>query len=347
MPLRKTIEAQMYEEHTIEKQIAEIICASKNSPLISFLSEWACIAASDLSVMIHGETGVGKDVLARVLHKFSNRAQGPFVPVNCGALPDNLLESELFGVRKGAFTGAVRDILGKIPAANKGTLFLDEVGELSKGAQKKLLRVLQEKQVSAVGEAVERPTDFRLITASHRNLMSMVRNGSFREDLYYRILMYQVNLPPLRKRKMDLLPLIKAMGFDNLFDENSQNDSSEKLFDRMKKWEWPGNIRELRNVLERMQALQVIGRDKMTVFSQHKETSKSGFQPEITSKQNKILQAMEDAAWNQTRAAIALGISRGSLQYQLRKVFGSTIGGSPYGGCMPEKPMRETSIAMV
>jgi len=342
------VEKQLAEQQKVEHKIAKILCASDNSPLCSSLREWACIAATDMSVMIHGETGVGKEVLARTFHNFSARTNGPFVAVNCGALPDNLLESELFGVKKGAFTGANCDISGKIPAAHKGTLFLDEVGELSLKAQKKLLRVLQEKQVSAVGEVEERPVDFRLVTASHRNLMAMVRAGSFREDLYYRIVMYQADLPPLRARPMDLPALVKAMGFGNVLlsfqpaIENLQNDHDSELVQRLQGWQWPGNIRELRNVLERIRALGAIGKNASEVFAEHRNMQQKlqhdlRHSRQVSVRQQQILAAMEDSAWNQSRAAISLGISRGSLQYQLRK-----LSPNPHGGLRAKIYGRDT-----
>jgi len=218
----------------------------------------AGIACRKSTVMLVGETGSGKEMLARHIHDLSDRRDKPFIPVDCSSLADGLFESELFGHVRGAFTGAVRESLGFIRAADGGTLFLDEIGELSLPMQAKLLRVVQERRVVAVGDTRARPVDIRIICATHRDLSKMVREGAFREDLYFRLNVLVLQVPPLRERPGDVLPLarhflaLQAELYGELPRQLSSGASSA-----LRRYHWPGNVRELANVIEHAHVLGV------------------------------------------------------------------------------------------
>jgi len=223
-----------------------------DSPTMSDLKKMAGdIAPRRSTVMILGETGSGKEMLARFIHQNSNRADKPFIPVDCSSLSDNLFESELFGHMKGAFTGAMRDSLGFIRAADGGTLFLDEIGELGLHLQSKLLRVLQEKCVTPVGDFRPRPVDIRVVTATNRSLEDMVRDGKFRQDLYFRLNVVVLKVPSLRDRVSDIVPLcshfLKTQA--ELYDEEAKTVSADVMH-LLERYSWPGNVRELSNVME-------------------------------------------------------------------------------------------------
>ena len=211
------------------------------------------VAASTATVLIHGETGTGKEMIARIIHDHSPRANGPFVPVNCGALSESLLESELFGHVKGAFTGAIADRKGRFEAANGGTIFLDEIGEVSQGMQVRLLRVLQEMEIERVGDTRTRKLDVRVIAASNRVLEDEVAKGSFRADLFYRINVVYLQIPALRARPEDVPHLIEH--FVNQYASRNVkyiSSISHEVMDAMKHYPWPGNVRELENCVEKM-----------------------------------------------------------------------------------------------
>ena len=226
---------------------------SSRSPLMQRLFEvLPAVAASPSTVLLLGETGTGKELAARTIHTLSPRAKGPFVAVNCGALPDTLLESELFGYKKGAFTGAAQDRPGRFAQAKGGTLFLDEIGEVSPALQVRLLRVLQERTYEPLGGARSEQADVRIITATNRDLSALVRDGVFREDLYYRVNVVRLELPPLRRRKEDIPLLVEAFitRFNRLQGKTVRGISPEAL-SLLMAHDWPGNIRELENAVER------------------------------------------------------------------------------------------------
>lgn len=228
-----------------------------SAPLKEALSLSQKVAKGNSTVLIRGESGTGKELFARAIHMASDRRNKPFVPVNCAALPDNLLESELFGYVEGAFTGAhKRGKLGLFEFANNGTIFLDEIGEMSTHLQAKLLRVLQEGRVRRIGDRAESTVNVRVIAATNRNLEDMIRNGDFRDDLYYRLNVVPVPLPPLRRRKEDI-PILTAylvQKFNRRLGKNIKSISSAAM-DKLNKYNWPGNIRELENILERAMIL--------------------------------------------------------------------------------------------
>lgn len=227
-----------------------------SAPFVKVLRTAAQVAPASSSVCILGESGTGKEIFAEAIHRSSACAQGPLIKVNCAAIPESLMESELFGYEKGAFTGAnINGNPGKFELANNGTLFLDEVGEMPPSMQVKLLRALQEREVTRVGGRRPVRLQFRLITATNRNLEQMVKEGTFREDLYYRICIIPLHLPPLRERRSDI-PLLAGSVLSSLDMPQWKNRSfSSEVLDRFMNYTWPGNIRELKNCVERMAIL--------------------------------------------------------------------------------------------
>ena len=216
------------------------------------LDEVRVVAQADCSVLIHGETGTGKEVIAHAIHESSLRQRGPFVAINCAAIPAPLLESELFGHEKGAFTGAIAQTIGRFQAAHGGTLFLDEIGDLPLELQPKLLRVLQEQQYERLGSTRTIRTDVRVIAATNQDLSRMVEEKTFRADLYYRLSVFPINLPPLRERKDDIPLLVKY--FMRRFSRQmgkSIDEVPDSVMEILKSYRWPGNIRELQNFVER------------------------------------------------------------------------------------------------
>ena len=220
-----------------------------SAPMKAVFRQLDRLCISDVTVLIHGESGTGKELIARAIHSNGSRARGPFVAVNLAAVPETLMESELFGHEKGAFTGAINRRIGRFEEANKGTLFLDEVGELSQQVQVKLLRVLQERTFQRVGGSAKLSSDFRLVTASHRDLEEEVRQGRFRQDLYFRFAVFELDLPPLRDRRDDIPALARA--FVRQMGDGRVDGVSNAALQIMMGYDWPGNIRELQNMIQR------------------------------------------------------------------------------------------------
>jgi two-component system response regulator HydG len=230
----------------------------KSRPFQEILKLAETVAPTDSTILISGESGSGKEVLARYIHALSDRADGPFLSINCGALPENLLESELFGHVKGSFTGAVKDKDGLFVAAEGGTFFLDEIGETAASTQVKLLRALQEREVIPVGSTRAIPVDVRIIAATNRDLDEEIRRGQFRTDLYYRLNVIALHIPPLRERKEDI-PLLTEYFVQRLATDNGPPEVTDEAMDLLMRYEWPGNVRELENALERAAVLSASG----------------------------------------------------------------------------------------
>ena len=302
----------------------------KSSVVKTLLKNISKLARNQAPVFIHGESGSGKERVAKMIHQQGSRCDGPFIPVNCGAIPAELMESEFFGHKKGSFTGADADKQGLFQAANGGTLFLDEVAELPLNMQVKLLRVIQEKAVRSVGESEENPVDVRILSASHKNLVQLVSAGAFREDLYYRINVIELTIPSLRDRKEDI-PLFVDLLLDNLAKKVDMSKPSidEQAMAALKDYPFPGNVRELENILERAIALSddnIISVDdlhlKQTLTAETTEPKVATIDPMDLAGQerNSIKQALEQTRWNKTAAAKLLGLSLRQLRYRLEKL---------------------------
>src|ERR1700681_1551246 len=209
------------------------------------------VAPTDSTVVIHGETGTGKDLFAGLIHELSRRCDGPFIRLNCAAIPEGLLESELFGHEKGAFTGAIAQRMGRFEMADKGTLFLDEVGDIPPSLQPKLLRVLQEQQYERLGSTHTRQVDVRLVAATNRDLTDMMKQGDFRTDLYYRLNVFPIRIPPLRERREDI-PLLVEYFMEKYARRMGKQVKTipSTTMEKLVSWPWPGNVRELQNMIE-------------------------------------------------------------------------------------------------
>jgi two-component system response regulator PilR (NtrC family) len=295
------------------------------------------LARSQAPVYITGESGSGKEVAARLIHIGSARADAPFVAVNCGAIPENLMESEFFGYKKGAFTGADSDKIGYLQAAQKGTLFLDEVGDLPLAMQVKLLRVIQEKKVRRVGDTVEEPIDVRIISATHRSLSEQVEAGQFRQDLFYRLNVIELKMPSLREIPEDV-PLMVSEVLERLARQNNVPvpTMSEEAMLALRRYDFPGNVRELENILERALALcsdntitdvdlyltQSGGsRDKAPVLDGALGTRGLPLHDFLDQVEREaITKALESTRFNKTAAAKLLGITFRSLRYRLDRL---------------------------
>jgi two-component system NtrC family response regulator len=289
------------------------------------------VAPTETTVLLYGESGTGKELLAKAIHFHSERARHPFVVVNCAAIPESLLESELFGHRRGSFTGAVADKQGKFEAANKGTIFLDEIGELPLLMQVKILRVLQDREIDKVGESRPAKIDVRIIAATNRDLEKMVADGGFRDDLYYRLAVVAIRMPPLRERADDIPLLV-----EHFLDKHGARLSRPRptidrdVYSAFSWYAWPGNIRELENVIERALVLDrdgAIGLDDLPERLRARERGIGQLRIELpdeglsleTVERDLLLAALEKHDWNQTRAAAYLDITRSALLYRMQK----------------------------
>jgi two-component system NtrC family response regulator len=289
------------------------------------------VAQTDTTVLLAGESGTGKELLARAIHFNSGRSRGAFVTVNCAAIPEQLLESELFGHRRGSFTGAVADKRGKFEMANGGTVFLDEIGELAPLLQVKLLRVLQEREIDKVGETRPIKVDVRVLAATNRDLEKMIAGGTFREDLYYRLAVVSIRMPPLRERVDDIPLLVDAFLEKHAQRLGHARPAIQKdVYSAFNLYSWPGNIRELENVVERALVLDkdgVIGLDDLPdrlrtpaqrIGNVRIELPDEGISLEKVEREL-ILTALEKHDWNQTRAAAYLDVTRSTLLYRMQK----------------------------
>jgi DNA-binding NtrC family response regulator len=287
------------------------------------------VAQTNSTVLLCGESGVGKDLIARTIHQRSRRAQGPFVKINSTAIPENLLESELFGYEKGAFTGAAASKPGKFELADKGTLFLDEIGDVPPATQVKLLRVLQEREFERLGGTKTIKVDVRLVAATNRDLRAALEDGTFREDLYYRLNVVPINIPPLRDHREDI-PELAAAFLEKFAKESGKpiQGLRPEALERLVQFHWPGNVRELENVLERAVALstgpQLEAADIVLDESQPKPPAGAALLPPgMTLEQwedEMIREAVRRSNGNKSQAARLLGLSRNALRYRLSKL---------------------------
>jgi len=279
------------------------------------------LAASDITVLIHGESGTGKELLARYIHKFSKRSEKPFIAVNCAAIPDNLLESELFGYEKGAFTGAIDRKKGKFELANGGTILLDEIGEMSMTLQAKLLRVLQEKEVDRIGGREPIKIDVRVIATTNRDLKKECAESRFREDLFYRLSVFPLKVPPLRERPDDIVFL--SMHFMKKYSGlagKKINGFSEDALDLIKRKQWNGNVRELENTIQRAVFLcdgESIKCEHFMFDDYEKMQVQAGSIKEM--EKELIIQTLKEAGGNKTKAAKKLGVSVRTIRNKLNE----------------------------
>jgi len=322
----KETKQRLYLEEEIRAELGEIIGDSRT--LKTALSLASVVAPTDSTVLIQGETGTGKELVARAIHKLSSRSEKAFVKLNCAAIPLGLLESELFGHEKGAFTGAIAQKTGRFELADKGTLFLDEVGDIPLELQAKLLRVLQEQEFERLGSNRTHKVDVRLIAATHRDLPAMVRQGAFRDDLYYRLKVFPIQVPALRQRSEDIPRLVRH--FTTLYAQrmNKRIDViPPETMEALVRYEWPGNVRELQNFIERAVILspQSILRapvSELEPFQPHGEpnTPINGL-AEV--ERDHILRALQASNWvigGRSGAAARLGMKRTSLVYRMKKL---------------------------
>src|SRR5664280_551672 len=303
----------------------------RSKVLLHVLEMAARVAQRDSTVLIRGETGTGKELLARAIHQNSRRKGQPFVTINCGAIPKDLMESELFGHAKGSFTGAFAPKRGKVESADGGTLFLDEIGELPVELQVKLLRLIQQGEIEKVGASVPLKVDVRIIAATHRNLLNLIEDGVFREDLYYRLAVIPLELPPLRERADDIPELVQQF-FLKAKEKQGRPELvlPPPLLPYFSAYRWPGNIRELENVIERVVVLsrgdditlsdlpEFLRRERPAAEAFHFELPPQGISLEGVEKEF-IVRALEKFNWNQTHAAQYLDISRKTLIYRMEK----------------------------
>jgi formate hydrogenlyase transcriptional activator len=297
----------------------------KSAALESVLEQVAQVAPTDSTVLIQGETGTGKELIARAVHNLSPRCGRPFIKLNCAAIPFDLLESELFGHEKGAFTGAIAQKIGRFETADKGTLFLDEVGDIPPALQPKLLRVLQEQEFERLGDTRTHQVDVRLVAATNRNLAEMVKRNEFRSDLYYRLNVFPIALPPLRARREDIPALVEhfvenyARRMGKQIDQISAGTMAE-----LTSYAWPGNIRELQNFIERS-VIVSSGNVLQAPFATLRADVTSQTQDAVTledAERNHIRKILEETRWvvsGPNGAAARLGIKRSTLYFRMQK----------------------------
>jgi len=315
-------EQNIFLQQELEHGYNEII--GRSEPMQEVFKLVERVARQDSAVLIHGESGTGKELTARAIHRSSPRKELPFVKVNCAALNDNLLESELFGHEKGAFTGALRQRKGRFELADKGTIFLDEIGDISPAMQVKLLHVLQEKEFERVGGEQTIRVDVRIITATNRNLENLITEGRFREDLFYRLNVIPIKLPALRQRKDDI-PLLADHFLKKI---NSSKSFSEEAVKLLQTYSWPGNIRELENIIERLQvitAAEEIPPADLSACLGGREGELNDFSglplddALYNFEKKLIVKALEASSGVKNRAAKLLGIRTSALYYKLEK----------------------------
>lgn len=325
--LRNLVSSATKSSNTEQKQGATTTITGESNAVKQLLKQIEKLAHSQAPVFIHGESGSGKERVAKMIHGQGSRAEAPFVPVNCGAIPAELMESEFFGHLKGSFTGATADKQGLFQAAEGGTLFLDEIAELPTHMQVKLLRAIQEKAIRPVGTSHEISVDVRILSASHKDLASQVKDGHFREDLYYRINVIDLSVPSLRERAEDI-PLLAEQILQSLAEKSELKSIptlDKSALSALANYHFPGNIRELENILER--ALAMAENDIITTNDLHLKPRQMPVAEETVDivnlaghEKNAIMHALEQTRWNKTAAAKHLGLSLRQLRYRLEKL---------------------------
>jgi formate hydrogenlyase transcriptional activator len=322
----KEAKQRLYLEQEIRSEFGSII--GESAALKETLNLASVVAPTDSTVLIQGETGTGKELIARAIHESSSRKDRAFVKLNCAAIPLGLLESELFGHEKGAFTGAIAQKAGRFELADKGTLFLDEVGDIPLELQAKLLRVLQEQEFERLGSNRTHKVDVRMIAATHRNLASMVKQGTFREDLYYRLKVFPVNLPALRQRADDIPTLVRhfAALYARRMNKTIEEIPSETL-EALVRYRWPGNVRELQNFIERAVILSPHSVLRAPISELESYAPQRMAEPPMTDlaqvESDQIVRALEATNWvigGRRGAAERLGMKRTSLVYRMKKL---------------------------
>lgn len=318
----QTVHAEL---ETLREEVAEQFktdsFVAESKEMTEVLHLVSRIAKSDATVLILGESGTGKEIVARLIHEVSTRKQQRFIPISCAALPETLLESELFGYERGAFTGADKRKFGKFELAHKGTLFLDEIGDVPLSTQAKLLRVLQEFTFERLGSTTPIKVDVRLISATNQDLKKKIEEGMFREDLYYRLNVITMHLPALRERKEDIKPLVEHF-IGKLSSRSTRNIKgvSKAALDKLLRYDWPGNIRELENIIER--AMVLCRSDIIDVHDLPLETQpvarSSGELLQDVEKEH-IIAVLSKAGWNLSKAAERLGIHRNTLRAKIKE----------------------------
>ncbi|GAB4172257.1 MAG: sigma-54 dependent transcriptional regulator [Calditrichia bacterium] len=311
----------------------QVVSKSEKMNHVIELVKQVCL--SDSTVLLQGPSGTGKSLFAKLIHYNSTRKEKPFITVNCPSIPDQLLESELFGHVKGSFTGAIRDKKGKFELADGGTIFLDEIGDLAPHLQAKLLRVIQERIIERVGGTTPTEVDVRIIAATNKNLLELVEEGTFREDLYYRLSVFPITFPPLKERKEDIPHLVKQI--INRIKEGNNVKCSDAFLKMLENYNWPGNIRELENTIERAMILcksnildidclpqNIINRPRnksesgARVWERDKDTKSAEILSLEEIEKRTIIQAIQTANGNKSEAARLLGIPRHKLLYKLK-----------------------------
>ncbi|HET8547026.1 MAG TPA: sigma-54 dependent transcriptional regulator [Bryobacteraceae bacterium] len=319
-------EASFAGQHEAEAEIEEppeTEMIGSSAPMVEIYKTISKVAPSDATVLIEGETGTGKELLARMIHRNSQRAAEPFIPVDCGSIAPSLLESELFGAMRGSYTGADRDRTGVFEAANRGTVFLDEIGDVDLGFQLKLLRFLQEREVRPVGASRSRPVDVRVIAATNRNLQKLVDEGKFRKDLWFRLNVVPVELPPLRERHGDI-PLL-AQFFVQRSNERYGREAvlTNSGLRALEEYTWPGNVRQMQHLIERLVILAPEGRidaAAVTEALQSMDPREHGSETLADTEADQIRKVLAAAGGNKSRAARILGIERKTLYRKLERL---------------------------
>jgi DNA-binding NtrC family response regulator len=326
--VRRAIDPPDADDEEIEpEELPETEMIGSTPGMIEIYKIVSQVAPTDATVVIEGETGTGKELVARMIHRFSNRAAQPFVAVDCTSIPAALIESELFGVLKGAFTGADRDRIGVFEAANKGTVFLDEIGDIDPAFQAKLLRFLQEREIRPVGSPREKKVDVRVVVATNRNLQKMVEEGKFREDLWFRLNAVQLTMPPLRERRGDV-PLLTHYFLSKYNSRYTRNVKlTESGLKALKDFTWPGNIRQLQHLIERLTILAPPTSNDARIDAEAVHDAISAMEPGgaagetlAETEADQVRRVLAATGGNKSRAAAILGIERKTLYRKLERM---------------------------